>query len=116
MTGLTSSSVTIVICTRVTGHLTLVCLKTHPRFTFCAENGGGAPLTVLWTSPANVGITVEVEVVGTVGDTRVGALVKMETSPARGALVTPATNAGLTQRGALLAALPIVTEKATGAL
>lgn len=40
----------------------------------------------------------------------------METSPARGALVTPATNAGLTQRGALLAALPIVTEKATGAL
>lgn len=31
MTGLTSSSVTIVICTRVTGHLTLVCLKTGKR-------------------------------------------------------------------------------------
>ena len=66
--------------------------------------------------PAVERTTVEVEVVGTVGDTRVGALVKMETSPARGALVTPATNAGLTQRGALLAALPVVTEKATGAL
>lgn len=28
----------------------------HPRFTFCADTGGGASLTVLWTSPAYVGI------------------------------------------------------------
>lgn len=59
---------------------------------------------------------VEVEAVATVGDTRVGALVEVETSPTCGALVATATNAGLTQRGALLAALPIVTEKSTGAL
>lgn len=60
--------------------------------------------------------TVKVEAVAAVGDTRVGALVQVETSPACGALVATATNAGLTQRGALLAALPIVTEKAAGAL
>lgn len=28
----------------------------HPRFTFCADIGVGASPTVLWTSPANVGI------------------------------------------------------------
>lgn len=116
MTGLTIPSVAIVISSRVTGHLTLVSLETHPRFTFCADVGGGALLTVLWTSPANVGIMVEVEAVATVGATRVGALIEVETSPACGALVATATNAGLTQRGALLAALPIITEKATGAL
>lgn len=59
---------------------------------------------------------VEVEAVDTIGYTCVGALAEVETSPACGALVAAATDAGLTQRGALLAALPIVTEKATGAL
>lgn len=59
---------------------------------------------------------VEVEAVGTIGYTRVGALAKVETSPACGALVAAATNTGLAQRGALLAALPIITEKATGTL
>lgn len=59
---------------------------------------------------------VEVEAVAAVGATRVGALVEVETSPACGALVATATNAGLAQRGALLAALPVITEKATGAL
>lgn len=28
----------------------------QPRFTFCADTGGVAPLTVLRTSPASVGI------------------------------------------------------------
>lgn len=59
---------------------------------------------------------VEVGAIGTVGDTSVGALVEVETSPTCSALVTAAPNTGLTQRGALLAALPIITEKATGAL
>lgn len=66
--------------------------------------------------PAVKRTMVKVEAVATAGDTRVGALVEVETSPARGALVAAATDAGLTQRGALLAALPIVTEKAAGAL
>ena len=60
--------------------------------------------------------TVEVEAISTAGNTDVGALVEVEPTPARGALVTTATNAGLTRRGALLAALPVITEKTTGAL
>lgn len=28
----------------------------QPGFTFRADTGGGAPLTVLWTSPASVGV------------------------------------------------------------
>lgn len=28
----------------------------QPGFTFRADTGGGAPLTVLWTSPASVGL------------------------------------------------------------
>lgn len=59
---------------------------------------------------------VEVEAVATTGYACVGAFIEVETSPARGALVTAATNAGLAQRGALLAALPVIAEKATGAL
>ena len=59
---------------------------------------------------------VKVEAISTVSDTRVGALVEVETSPACGALVATASNTGLTQRRALLAALPIITEKAAGAL
>lgn len=115
MAGLTSPPVAVVIGPWITGHLTLVYLKTHSRFTFCADIGGVALPTVLRTSPANVGIVVEVEAVGTVGNTRVGALVEVETSPACGALVATATNTGLAQRRALLAALPVITEKAAGA-
>lgn len=66
--------------------------------------------------PAVKHTMVEVEAICTVGNTCVGALVEVETSPACGALVTAATNTGLTQRGALLTALLIITEKATGAL
>lgn len=66
--------------------------------------------------PAVKRTMVEVEAVAAVGDTRVGALAEVETSPACGALVATATNAGLAQRGALFAALPIVAEKATGAI
>lgn len=40
---------------------------------------------------------IEVEAVGTVGNTRVGALAEVETSPACGALVATATNTGLTR-------------------
>lgn len=39
----------------------------HPRFTFRADTGGGAPLTVLWTSPASVGVW---EKTGAAGYTR----------------------------------------------
>lgn len=116
MAWLTGPSVAIVVSPCITGHLTLVSLKTRSRFTFCADIGGGTPLTVLRASPANIGIIVEVEAIGTAGDTRVCALAEVETSPACGALVTTATNTGLTQGGALLAAFPIVAEKATGAL
>lgn len=59
---------------------------------------------------------VEVEAVGTIGYTRIGALAEVETTPACGALVAATPNAGLAQRGALLAAFPIITEKATGTL
>lgn len=59
---------------------------------------------------------VEVEAVGTIGYTCIGALAEVETTPACGALVAAAPNAGLAQRGALLAAFPIITEKATGTL
>lgn len=59
---------------------------------------------------------IEVEAVGTVGNARVGALVEVETIPACGALVATATNTGITRRGALFAALSVITEKATGAL
>lgn len=97
MTRFTSPSVAIVISSWVTGHLTLVSLKTHPRFTFCADIGVGALPAVLWTSPANVGIGVEVEAVAAVGDTRVGAFIEVKTSPACGALVATASNAGLAQ-------------------
>lgn len=116
MAGLTSPSVAVVISPWVTRHLTLASLKTHPRFTFCADIGGGAFLTVLWTSPANVGILVEVEAVDTGGDTCVRALIEVEASPACSALVATATDTGLAQRGALLATFPIITEKATGTL
>lgn len=116
MAEFTGPSVAVVISSWVTGHLTLVSLKTHPRFTFCADTGGRTLLAVLLTSPANVGIIIEVEAVGTGGDARVGALVEVGTSPARGTLVAATPNTGLTQGGALLAALPIVTEKTTGAL
>ena len=40
----------------------------------------------------------------------------MEAWPACGTLVTTATNAHLTQRGALLAATSVITEEPTGAL
>lgn len=59
---------------------------------------------------------IEVEAVGAVGDTRVGALVQVEPGPARGALVATATDARLAQRRALLAALPVIPEEAAGAL
>lgn len=59
---------------------------------------------------------VEVEAVDAGGDTCVGALVEVEASPACSALVTTATKAGLTKRGALLAAFPVIAEKATRAL
>lgn len=59
---------------------------------------------------------VEVEAVATTGYACVGAFIEVEASPAGGALVTAATDAGLAQQGALLAALPVVAEKATGAL
>lgn len=116
MAGLARPPVAVVVRPLVTGHLTLVPLETHARFTFRADAGAVAPLAVLRTSPANVGIVVEVEAIAAVGPTRVGALVEVETAPARGALVATATDAGLAQRRALLAALPIVAEKAAGAL
>lgn len=59
---------------------------------------------------------VEVETVGTVGDARVGAFSEVEPRPACRALVTTVPDAGLAHGGALLAALLIVTEKATGTL
>lgn len=65
--------------------------------------------------PAVTRTVVEVGAVGTGGDARVGALVEVEARPARGALVATATDTGVAQRGALLAAFPIVTEKAAGA-
>lgn len=116
MTWFAGPSVAVVVSPGVTGHLTLVCLKAHPRFTFCADIGGCTLLTVLLTSPKNVGIAIEVEAVRTVGDARVGALDEVKTTPACGALVTTTTNTGLTRGGALLATLPIITEKSTGAL
>lgn len=66
--------------------------------------------------PAGERTVIEVVTVGTIGNARVGALVEVETSSACGALVATATNTGLAQGGALLAALPVVTEKAAGAL
>lgn len=52
-------------------------------------------LSSVW--PAVKRTMVEVEAVGTIGHTRVGAFAEMEASPACGALVATATNAGLTQ-------------------
>lgn len=67
-----------------------------------------------WTASKRT--AVDVEAVSTVGNTCVGALQEVVTASARDALVATAPNAGLTQGGAFLAALPVVTEKATGAL
>lgn len=66
--------------------------------------------------PAGKCTLVEVEAIDAGGDTGVGALAEVGASPACGALVATATDAGLTQRGTLLAAFPVIAEKATRAL
>lgn len=113
---LTCSPVTIKIGSRATGHLAFMSLETHPRFTLCADIGSCTPLTVILASSANVWISIEVEAIGTVGSTRVGALDEVVTRPARDALVAPTADTRFAHGGAFLAALSVVTEKSTGAL
>lgn len=76
------------------------------HFVYCRVNKGAAVKRTV----------VQEEAVGTVGHARVGALIKVEASPACGALVATATDARLAQCGALFAALPIIAEKAAGTL
>lgn len=70
----------------------------------------------MYVRPAARRTLVEVEAVGTAGHAHVGALAEVEAGPAGGALVAAAADAGLAQRRALLAALPVVPEEAAGAL